>query len=94
MLRLGLMSSLAFFVVAGEADASCVCRCMDGQMQPICDSTIDVAPICPMTLCEIAPPSIAPIPPTQMPSLGTTECSQRQVLNPATRRYEWRTICE
>jgi hypothetical protein len=35
----------------------------------------------------------APLPSMQLPPLGTSHCSQRQILNPATRQYEWRNVC-
>jgi hypothetical protein len=90
--RLILTVAFGVFLTAG-AEAPCVCRCVDGQMQPLCSSSIDLPPICPMTTCALTPPSIAPIQPAQLPPLGTSQCSQRQVLNPATRQYEWRSIC-
>jgi hypothetical protein len=93
MTRLILTVSFLAFLTA-SAEASCVCRCVDGQMQPLCSSSIDLPLICPMTTCPLTPPSIAPIQPTQLPPLGTSQCSQGQVLNPATRQYEWRSICD
>jgi hypothetical protein len=42
----------------------------------------------------LPPPSIAPIQPARIPPLGTSQCSQQQVLNPHTHQYEWRSICE
>lgn len=73
--------------------ASCVCRCVNGNMQPLCTSSIDLPPICPPTVCGIVPPSLAPLQPPQLPPLGTSRCEQRQVQNPATGRYEWREVC-
>ncbi len=97
-------SLLAFawlvFVVLGEvvlvatpAKAACVCRCVEGIMQPLCDNTIEIRPICPPTVCPITPPGIPPITPPQVPPLGTRQCVQRQVFNPQTGMYEWRTVC-
>ena len=84
---------IAFTILLmANADASCVCRCVDGEVQPLCSSSIDLPPICAPTICTIVPPSIAPIQPS-LPPLGTSSCSQHQVLNPATNRYEWRSIC-
>jgi hypothetical protein len=80
--------------LAAQAEAACECRCVDGEMQPLCSSSTDIPPICPATVCVIPPPSIAPIQPARIPPLGTSRCSQQQVLNPATRQYEWRSICE
>lgn len=79
--------------LVGKSLASCVCRCVGGQMQPLCSSSIDIPPICPPTICSIVPPSIAPIQAPTIPPIGTSQCSQRQVLNPYTQQYEWRRIC-
>jgi hypothetical protein len=75
------------------AHATCVCRCVNEVMQPLCDNAIEVRPICPPTVCPIAPPSVAPINPPRVPPVGTQQCVQRQVLNPQTHMYEWRTVC-
>jgi len=45
-------------------------------MQPLCQSSIDLPPICPPTICPIASPSIAPINPATLPPLGTSQCGQ------------------
>lgn len=92
-MRLGLISGWLLLLVT-HASAACVCRCVDGEMQPLCSSSIDLPPICPLTICGIVPPSIAPIAPPALPPLGTSECHQRQVMNPDTRRYEWQRVCE
>jgi hypothetical protein len=89
-----LLLIMAFTVwLTAECGAACVCRCVDGVMQPLCDSSIDLPPICPITVCAIAPPSIKPIQPLGNLPIGTSQCSQRQVLNPNTRQYEWRSVC-
>jgi hypothetical protein len=47
-------SVIAFMMVAifdsDSAGAACVCRCVNGQMQPLCSSSIEVPPICPPTV--------------------------------------------
>lgn len=89
-----LVVTVIFAVVfAASAKASCRCQCVDGEMQPLCTSSIDIPPICAMTGCLLAPPAVAPIRPMPLPPLGTSECAQHQVFDPATRRYEWRTVC-
>ncbi|MCE9549477.1 MAG: hypothetical protein K8R50_00425 [Betaproteobacteria bacterium] len=75
------------------ANADCVCRCTNGENVPLCNSTLDLPPICPPTICPIEPPSIAPIQAPQMPPLGTQNCWQQQVFNPYTNQYEWRRVC-
>ena len=77
-----------------NAYAACVCRCVGGEMKPICESSLDLPPICPPSICPIAPPSIAPLQPPTLPPLGTRNCNQQQVFNPLTGRYEWKTICK
>lgn len=81
-------------MLATPASANCVCRCVDGEMQPLCSNSIDIPPVCMPTVCAIVPPSITPITPPSIPPLGTSECSQRQVQNPDTGRYEWQRVCE
>ena len=81
-------------LLAGVANASCVCRCVNGEVRALCESTIDLPPICPPKICPIVPPSIEPIQKPTLPPIGTKECRQVQVLNPDTNRYEWRTVCQ
>jgi len=90
-----LLLAAAFVLsLTAESEASCVCRCVDGQMQPLCESSIDVPPICPVMVCALVPPSVRPIQSPVVPPVGTSQCSQRQVLNPSTRQYEWRSVCD
>ena len=91
-MRLLLAAAFALLLTA-ESRAACVCRCVDGEMQPLCESSIDLPPICPMTVCALVPPSLTPMQPIGIPPLGTSQCSQRQVFNPAARRYEWQSVC-
>src|SRR5436309_2355606 len=76
------------------AEAECICTCVNGQVRPICRSSLDLPPICAPQVCPIAPPSIQPIPQPSVPPIGTTKCEFKQVLNPVTQQYEWRRICQ
>jgi hypothetical protein len=92
-----LLTTLVFVVlglVALEADAACVCRCVNGEVKPLCEKAIDLPPICSPTICPIVPPKIAPIEPPTVPPIGTTQCRQEQILNPVTKQYEWRRVCK
>jgi hypothetical protein len=75
-------AALAIAITAisiGTARAECTCQCVNGAMQPLCDSAINVPPICPPTVCPIMAPSVTPIdPPTILP-IGTSECHQARV---------------
>lgn len=84
---------LALPLLIGNATAACVCRCINGEMKPICESTLDIPPFCPASICPLTPPALAPLQPPTLPPLGTKNCTQKQVLNPFTGRYEWKVIC-
>ena len=75
------------------AEAGCVCRCVNGNMQPICSSTLDIPPICPARVCSVSPSRVEPVPSTALPPSGTTSCRQVQVKNPYTGQYEWKRVC-
>jgi hypothetical protein len=65
---LGPVFSSAQF--ASDAFAGCVCRCVNGSVQAICSSTLDIQPICAPQICPIVPPSIAPIQTPTIPPIG------------------------
>src|ERR1700683_4174822 len=84
---------LGLAAISSPTYANCVCRCVNGEVQAICSSAIDIQPICSQGICPIATPGITPIQPLGIPPLGTTDCHQAQVYNPYTRQYEWKTLC-
>lgn len=92
LLLTGVFTTLS--LAALDAGAACVCRCVNGEMKPICESSIDLPPICPPTVCPLVPPAVAPIQTPRVPPIGTKECRQQQVLNPNANRYEWREVCK
>jgi hypothetical protein len=88
--------TICFFLTLSSADignARCICTCMNGANQPLCESALDLPPICPPRICPIKPPSIEPIKLPSIPPIGTRSCRMEQVLNPYTERYEWREVC-
>ena len=95
--RIKLLATTLFAVASisasGPALATCACQCVNGQVEAICSSTIEMRPICPPRICPIVPPAIRPISPPTLPPLGTTECQPQQVWNQFTGRYEWRRLC-
>lgn len=82
-----------FLLGSHEASAACRCACVNGEVVPLCSSSLDIPPICPPRICPIVPPAIEPIQPPRIPPLGTDQCRMAQVLNPRTGRYEWREVC-
>jgi hypothetical protein len=89
-----LLAALFLFVVAPHlASAACACRCVNGQVEAICQSPIDLKPLCSPTLCPLVPPSLKPIESVGLPPLGTSQCHNQQVWNPTTRQYEWVRLC-
>jgi hypothetical protein len=86
------MFALVFILYSTAAHAECTCQCVNGRMQPLCDNSIGVPPICPPTVCPIASPSIAPISPPTLPPLGTTSCQQARVCDPY-GNCRWQQVC-
>ncbi len=84
---------LAFMVPAimMPAFASCDCRCIDGESQPVCTSSLEVPPICSRQDCPVSP-SMTPIGPVN-PSVGSGQCHTVQVYNRRTGRYDTRPLC-
>jgi hypothetical protein len=80
-------------LVTEQASGACSCHCVNGQVQALCTSPLDIQPICSPTICPIVPPSIRPIEVPRIPPVGTRQCSNQQVYNPYTRQYEWKQIC-
>ena len=82
-------------ILGGQlALASCTCQCVGGHSRSVCSSAIDQPLQCSMYFCpgsggSAKPPNIPMAPPQ-----GASSCSQQQVLNPGTRQYEWRTLCQ
>ncbi len=77
---------------SARAEASCTCQCVDGEMQPLCSGAIDLPPICPPTICPLAPSSIAPINPPVLPPLGTSACRQARVCDQS-GNCRWQQVC-
>jgi hypothetical protein len=82
------------FLISTNSFGNCVCRCVNGEMTPLCSNSLDLPPICPPTICPIVPPSVQPISPLYIPPIGTSQCQNKQILNQRTGQYEWRLICQ
>jgi hypothetical protein len=67
-MRVLVIVALALCAFSSQVQAGCTCQCVNGQMQPLCSSALDIAPPC---MGPVAP-SIAPINPPTIPPLGTT----------------------
>jgi len=78
---------------SAQSTEECTCTCVNGEVQPLCSSTLSIPPICSPQVCEIVPPSIKPIDPIIIPPIGTDKCEQEQVYNGDTQEYEWKTVC-
>jgi hypothetical protein len=88
-----VLFTAAIAFAPSAADAGCRCACVNGEVRALCSSTIDLEPICPPRICPLVPPAIEPLPSLRLPPLGTSECRMAQVLNPWSRRYEWKEVC-
>jgi hypothetical protein len=90
----GAALGAAILAFAPPANASCVCECVNGHVQALCQSNADLPPLCAPQLCPPPPRQIAPLPNAELPPLGTTHCEEVQVLNPQTGQYEWQKVCQ
>ncbi len=81
-IRIGVALSALFFLAIkiDAADAACICKCVDGEMQPLCQSSIDLPPIC--------PPAVPP----SLPPLGTSQCRQARVCDNF-GNCQWQQVC-
>ena len=85
--------AFALLLLGGTAaNAGCTCQCVDGQMQPLCESSVDLPPLCPPTICPLAPRSMAPLNPPTLPPLGTAQCEQAQVCD-RSGHCRWQQVC-
>lgn len=88
-----IIGALLSLLWSTQTNAGCLCQCVNGQMQPLCDNSIEIPPICPPVICPIAPPSIAPIQPPTIPPLGTSFCRQAQVCD-TYGNCRWQQVCQ
>ena len=93
MKALGPLAAAVLLLPGSPAQAACQCACVEGRVQAICESSIDLKPICSPQICQIVPPSLRPIQAPILPPIGASSCGQQQVFNSAAGRYEWRTLC-
>lgn len=91
-MKMVIIAALIGIALPQTAWAGCTCQCVDGEMQPLCDSTIDLEPICPPAVCPIASPSIAPIQPPTLPPLGTSSCRQARLCDNF-GNCRWQEVC-
>jgi hypothetical protein len=75
------------FLVVDIAEASCVCKCIGGQMRPACSNAFDIPPVCAIATCNSSTP--API----VGSGGQPACRQVQVCD-ALSRCTWKDVCK
>lgn len=92
MLKLVGVTAILLLVLPPSARAECICQCVNGQMRPLCDNSMDMRPICPMTICPMASPSITPIQPPMIPPIGTSNCRQARICD-AFGNCRWQTVC-
>jgi hypothetical protein len=88
-----LVLTAANVLVPRSSDASCVCQCVNGEVEALCSSTIDVPPVCAPRVCPIVPPKVEPITPPTVPPVGTSRCQMVQVYDDETGQYVWRKVC-
>lgn len=88
-----LISFAVLALLSGPASAGCSCNCVNGHVQALCSSSLDIQPICPPRICPLDAPAIAPIQAPVIPPIGTSSCRQARVLNTFTGQYQFQTVC-
>jgi hypothetical protein len=73
------------------ANAACQCGCMNGNVEAVCSSWLDITPICAPRICPIVTPAIRPIDPPRVPPIGASKCRSEQVWDG--EKYEWVETC-
>lgn len=91
--RFNLLLIIAGAIMCSDAWASCTCKCVDGEMQPLCQNSFDVPPVCPPAVCSPVPPSVAPIMPPTVPPIGATSCHPAQVCDQY-GNCRWQKVCD
>ncbi len=79
-------------LIGGRAEASCTCQCVDGEMRPLCENAVDLAPICPPAICPLADRSFVPLNPPTLPPLGTSSCRQARICD-SYGNCRWQQVC-
>ena len=83
---------LATMTFGETANAGCTCECVNGRMQPLCENSLDMPPICPPTICPIMAPSL---PRFQRPWYHRSvhqECQPAQSCD-TFENCRWETVC-
>jgi len=75
--------------ISSPGHARCFCQCVDGRMQPLCDSTSDIRPACAPSLCAPSDPGAGMDTPAGSPA---AKCEQRQLCD-TLGRCRLRQIC-
>lgn len=90
---------ILLFGICGIMSAECVCSCVNGRVEALCDNSFEMRPMCEMRLCEqeMPPPFKEPEmmfdDAVRLPEFGTNKCSNERVYNEMTNQYEWQVIC-
>jgi hypothetical protein len=85
--------TLALLGFASTSQAACECACVNGQTKAICQWATETPPVCAPRVCQLAPPAVPSVFAPTVPPIGARNCTQKQVLNERTHRYEWREVC-
>jgi hypothetical protein len=91
LISIATAPALGAVFFATPAGASCQCLCINGEVEAVCSSALDVHPICAPRICPIVPPAVRPIDPLRIPPIGASKCRSEQVWNG--QKYVWVEIC-
>jgi hypothetical protein len=92
-----VFGAAVLLVFSGPASASCRCECVEGKVQSICESSLDVRTSCTFKECPHMFPSQKPLGDEHSPLVppnGTSHCESKRVWNEEKKDYEWRKLCQ
>ena len=91
LIGIAATAALVAVFVAAPARAGCQCVCMNGEVEAVCSSSLDIQPICAPRICPIVQPAVRPIDPPRIPPIGASRCRSEQVWTG--QKYQWVEIC-
>lgn len=80
--------ALTLLLLGGTAgNAACTCKCVDGQMQLLCDDVINRPLVCKTAVCPVLKPAVA------SPVVAPSGCRQARVCGRG-RDCKWELVCQ
>jgi hypothetical protein len=91
-----IIAGIGFLFTSNFAFADCAWQwdCSTGTCKhvPLCDSTLDMVPIEPISTAPMVTPTIEPVNMSPIPPIGTSHCDQKYICD-RDGNCDWQEIC-